>query len=72
MSERQEHQVEVLISPIHGPSDPPKIGVTFRDGRKVLATVELTAENFGLALTGRLVHGQLTRFNLSNFPNANR
>ena len=53
-------KVEITIAPIHGAVDPP-IAFTAKDGRNVLIRVEITPENFALALTGRLVEGTVTR-----------
>jgi hypothetical protein len=53
-------KVEVLIAPMHGPVDPPPIAVTFKIGARKLIRVEISPENFALALTGRLVHGVVT------------
>ena len=54
-------KVEITIAPIHGAVDPPPIAFTAKDGRNVLIRVEITPENFALALTGRLVEGTVTR-----------
>lgn len=53
--------VEIMIGPMHGASDPPNIAVTFKSGNTVLMRVEMTPEAFALAVTGRLVHGEITR-----------
>jgi hypothetical protein len=54
-------KVEVLIAPMHGPNDPPPIAITFKQGTNTLIRVELKPEDFALALTGRLVHGTVTK-----------
>jgi hypothetical protein len=54
-------KVDVLIAPMHGPVDPPPFAITVKDGIKTLIRVELSAEDFALALSGRLVHGTVTR-----------
>lgn len=53
--------VEVMIAPMHGPVDPPPIAITVKRGQRTILRVELTPEDFALAITGRLVHGSITR-----------
>ena len=52
-------KVEVTISPMQGPVDPPPIAITIKRGRQRVR-VELRPEDFALAVTGRLVHGEIT------------
>ena len=57
-----EHmRVEVLIFPMHGETDPPPIAITIKNGSRTIVRVELTPEDFALAITGRPVHGLVTR-----------
>jgi hypothetical protein len=53
--------VEVLIAPMHGETDPPPIAITFKQGQKTLIRVEMNPADFALAITGRLVIGEITR-----------
>lgn len=57
---RNVSKVEVTITPISGAVDPPPIGITIKRGRKAWVRVEMTAEDFALAVTGRLVHAEIT------------
>lgn len=52
-------KVEITIAPMHGPVDPPPIAITIKRGRQRIR-VELRPEDFALAVTGRLVHGEIT------------
>ena len=54
-------RVEVTIAPMHGFEDVPPIAVTVKDGARTIVRVELSAQDFALAVTGRLVHGVVTR-----------
>jgi hypothetical protein len=52
-------KAEVTIGPMHGPVDPPPIAITFKVGNRRIR-VELRPEDFALAVTGRLVFGEVT------------
>jgi hypothetical protein len=54
-------RVEVLIGQITGETDPPNISVTFKQGASTVIRVEMTPEDFALAVTGRLTFGIVTR-----------
>jgi len=51
--------VEVSIAPANGADDTPPIWITIKQRRETLARVSLTAQDFALAITGRLVIGEL-------------
>jgi hypothetical protein len=53
--------IDVMIAPMHGPDDPPPISITVKSGARTILRVELTQSDFALAITGRLVHGKITR-----------
>lgn len=57
---RNGPKVDVMIAPMHGAVDPPPIAITFKIGSRKLIRVEISPEDFALAITGRLVHGQIT------------
>lgn len=54
-------KIELQITPVIGATDPPPIRISIRIGRRVLAEIETSPENIALALTGRLVHAELTK-----------
>jgi hypothetical protein len=54
-------KVEVLIAPLHGPDDLPPIAITFKQGPVTIIRVEMSPADFALAITGRLVQGEVTR-----------
>jgi hypothetical protein len=50
--------VELTMSPLNGMSDPQLFCITVKDGLKLIARVYVSAEDFALALSGRMVKGQ--------------
>jgi hypothetical protein len=57
----KSEKVEIMIGPMHGHVDPPPIAITIKQGHKTLIRVELSPNDFALAITGRLVFGEITR-----------
>lgn len=51
--------VELSMGPLNGMSEPPMFNITIKDGTKLIARVYVSAEDFALALSGRLVKAQL-------------
>lgn len=61
MNDIVNNRCDVMIAPMHGPADPPPIAITIKCGSSTLIRVEMTAEDFALAVTGRLVGAEITR-----------
>ena len=51
--------VELTVGPLNGSSEPPQFSVTIKDGTRLIARVYVSAEDFALALFGRMVTAQL-------------
>ena len=47
--------VEMSMGPLGGAIEPPMFNVTIKDGTRLIARVYVSAEDFALALSGRLV-----------------
>jgi len=51
--------VEFTMGPLNGNIEPPQFAITVKDGTKLIARVYVSAEDFALALSGRMVKGLL-------------
>ena len=51
--------VEVSMGPVNNAMEPQQFNITVKDGTRLIARVYVSAEDFALALSGRMVKGQL-------------
>lgn len=54
-------RVDVMIAAMNGADYPPPIAITIKQGPRTIIRVEMSASDFALCLTGRLVIGDVTR-----------
>lgn len=54
-------EVEVAIGPLSGYGETPHFSIQIKDGTNRIALVYVPAEDFALALAGRLVKGKLSK-----------